>query len=53
MHAANQVLDRDCAVLFHGGALRANLDVAQVKKRIEIANYEKAIQDIKTGRFAA
>jgi multidrug efflux system outer membrane protein len=30
--------------IFQGGALRANLDVAQVQKRIEIANYEKAIQ---------
>ncbi|HBD32386.1 MAG TPA: multidrug transporter, partial [Cupriavidus sp.] len=30
--------------IFRGGALRANLDVAQVQKRIEIANYEKAIQ---------
>ncbi|MFX6614480.1 TolC family protein, partial [Acinetobacter baumannii] len=30
--------------IFRGGALRANLDLAQVQKRIEIANYEKAIQ---------
>ena len=30
--------------IFRGGALRANLDVAHVKKRIEIANYEKSIQ---------
>ena len=30
--------------IFRGGALRANLDVAQVQKRIEIANYEKSIQ---------
>lgn len=31
-------------LFFRGGALRANLDLAQVQKRIEIANYEKAIQ---------
>ena len=30
--------------IFHGGALQANLDVAVVRKRIEIARYEKAIQ---------
>ncbi|MBY4898617.1 efflux transporter outer membrane subunit [Cupriavidus sp. AU9028] len=30
--------------IFRGGALLANLDVSQVQKRIEIANYEKAIQ---------
>ena len=30
--------------IFRGGALRANLDVAHVQKRIEIANYEKSIQ---------
>ncbi len=30
--------------IFRGGALLANLDVAQVRKRIEIAHYEKAIQ---------
>ncbi|WP_235205776.1 efflux transporter outer membrane subunit [Cupriavidus sp. SK-4] len=30
--------------IFRGGALKANLDVATVRKRIEIANYEKAIQ---------
>ena len=30
--------------IFRGGALRANLDVVHVKKRIEIANYEKSIQ---------
>ncbi len=30
--------------IFAGGSLRANLDLAQVQKRIEIANYEKAIQ---------
>lgn len=30
--------------IFRGGALLANLDVAQVRKRIEIAQYEKAIQ---------
>ena len=29
--------------IFRGGALRANLDVAHVKKRIEIANYEKSL----------
>ncbi|ARP78185.1 efflux transporter outer membrane subunit [Bordetella genomosp. 6] len=30
--------------IFRGGALRANLDVAHVRKRIEIANYEQTIQ---------
>lgn len=30
--------------IFDGGYNRANLDVAEVSKRIEIANYEKAIQ---------
>lgn len=30
--------------IFRGGKLQANLDVAQVQKRIEITNYEKAIQ---------
>jgi multidrug efflux system outer membrane protein len=30
--------------LFAGGALRANLDVAQVRKSIEVARYEGAIQ---------
>ena len=30
--------------IFEGGANVANLDLAQVQKRIEIANYEKAIQ---------
>jgi multidrug efflux system outer membrane protein len=30
--------------IFEGGANIANLDVAQIQKRIEIANYEKAIQ---------
>lgn len=30
--------------IFHGRALQANLDVAMVRKRIEIANYEKTIQ---------
>ena len=30
--------------IFNGGANVANLDVAKVSKRIEIANYEKAIQ---------
>ena len=30
--------------LFTGGALRANLDVAQVRKSIEVAQYERAIQ---------
>jgi multidrug efflux system outer membrane protein len=30
--------------IFDGGANAANLDLAQVQKRIEIANYEKAIQ---------
>ncbi|WP_447917511.1 efflux transporter outer membrane subunit [Achromobacter aegrifaciens] len=30
--------------IFRGGALLANLDVAHVKKRLEIANYEQAIQ---------
>ncbi|SAL16931.1 RND efflux system outer membrane lipoprotein [Caballeronia terrestris] len=31
--------------IFEGGANVANLDLAQVQKRIEIANYEKAIQN--------
>jgi len=30
--------------IFDGGKNRANLDAAQVSKRIEVANYEKAIQ---------
>lgn len=30
--------------IFAGGALEANLDLAKVQKRIEIANYERAIQ---------
>lgn len=30
--------------IFDGGKNRANLDVAEVSKRIEVANYEKAIQ---------
>ncbi|VVE38830.1 multidrug transporter [Pandoraea eparura] len=30
--------------IFAGGQNRANLDLAKVKKRIEVANYEKAIQ---------
>ncbi|MCD7095351.1 efflux transporter outer membrane subunit [Klebsiella quasipneumoniae subsp. quasipneumoniae] len=30
--------------IFDGGKNRANLDVAKVTKRIEVANYEKAIQ---------
>jgi multidrug efflux system outer membrane protein len=30
--------------IFDGGSNRANLDVAQTQKKIEIANYEKAIQ---------
>lgn len=30
--------------IFDGGKNKANLDVAEVSKRIEIANYEKAIQ---------
>jgi multidrug efflux system outer membrane protein len=30
--------------IFDGGSNRANLDVAEVQKKIEIANYEKAIQ---------
>ena len=30
--------------IFQGGALKANLDVATVRKRIEITHYEKAIQ---------
>ena len=30
--------------IFSGGSNRANLDVARVSKRIEIANYEKTIQ---------
>ncbi|AUL48306.1 multidrug transporter [Bordetella trematum] len=30
--------------LFRAGALRANLDAAHVKKRLEIANYEQSIQ---------
>jgi multidrug efflux system outer membrane protein len=31
--------------LFRGGALRASLDVAQVRKSIQVARYERAIQD--------
>jgi outer membrane protein, multidrug efflux system len=31
--------------IFEGGANIANLDLAQIQKRIEIANYEKAIQN--------
>ncbi len=38
------VLPQITLPIFRGGALRANLDVAQVQKRIEIANYEKSIQ---------
>ncbi len=30
--------------IFRGGALKASLDVAQISKRIEIANYERSIQ---------
>ncbi|WYX22326.1 efflux transporter outer membrane subunit [Achromobacter xylosoxidans] len=30
--------------IFRGGALRANLDLAHVQKRIEIASYEQSIQ---------
>jgi multidrug efflux system outer membrane protein len=30
--------------IFEGGALQANLDLAKVQKRIEVANYERAIQ---------
>ncbi|EIV8404048.1 TolC family protein, partial [Escherichia coli] len=30
--------------IFDGGKNRANLDVAKVTKRIEVANYEKTIQ---------
>ncbi|MGA9522643.1 MAG: efflux transporter outer membrane subunit [Myxococcaceae bacterium] len=30
--------------IFQGGALKANLDVAEISKRIEIAEYERAIQ---------
>lgn len=30
--------------IFAGGSLMANLDLAHVRKRIEVANYEKAIQ---------
>lgn len=30
--------------IFAGGALRAGLDVAEVRKRIQIANYERSIQ---------
>jgi outer membrane protein, multidrug efflux system len=30
--------------IFAGGSLQANLDLAKVQKRIEIANYERAIQ---------
>ena len=37
-------LPRITLPIFRGGALLANLDVAHVQKRIEIANYEKAIQ---------
>lgn len=31
--------------VFHGGALRANLEAAHIQKRIEIADYEKVIQE--------
>ncbi|EBI8446759.1 efflux transporter outer membrane subunit [Salmonella enterica] len=31
--------------IFHGGALRANLEAAHIQKRIEIADYEKVIQE--------
>jgi multidrug efflux system outer membrane protein len=31
--------------IFEGGANQANLDLANVQKRIEIANYEKTIQN--------
>ncbi|MGE8686233.1 MAG: efflux transporter outer membrane subunit [Achromobacter sp.] len=37
-------LPRITLPIFRGGSLLANLDVAHVQKRIEIANYEKAIQ---------
>ncbi|CAB3634999.1 efflux transporter outer membrane subunit [Achromobacter pestifer] len=37
-------LPRITVPIFRGGALAANLDVAHVQKRIEIANYEKAVQ---------
>lgn len=37
-------LPRITVPIFRGGALKANLDVAHVQKRIEIANYEKAVQ---------
>lgn len=30
--------------IFDGGKNQANLDIAEVQKRIEVANYEKAIQ---------
>ncbi len=37
-------LPRITLPLFRGGALRVNLDLAHVQKRIEVANYEHAIQ---------
>jgi multidrug efflux system outer membrane protein len=30
--------------IFHGGALKANLDASQVRKNIQVAQYERAIQ---------
>ncbi len=42
--AARSFVPQISLPIFRGGALRANLDLAQVQKRIEIANYEKAIQ---------
>ncbi|MBB1595745.1 efflux transporter outer membrane subunit [Achromobacter sp. UMC46] len=38
-------LPRITVPIFRGGALEANLDVAHVQKRIEIANYEKTVQE--------
>lgn len=32
--------------VFHGGALRANLEAAHIQKRIEIADYKKVIQEV-------
>lgn len=37
-------LPRISLPIFQGGALRAGLDEAEVRKRIEVASYEKAIQ---------
>lgn len=37
-------LPRITLPIFRGGALRANLDVAKIQKRIEITHYEQAIQ---------